>query len=319
MEAFDHRLIKAQARQCLEKDRWAYRKTVLFHSFVTMLTLVLVALADLALSQAVSHTGGLSGIGTRTILETAQTTLSAAVNILLPFWSAGILYTSLRVVRNQPVENRMLTRGFQRVGPLLRHGLLMLLIYFAAAMVCGNVVMLLSGFLPANGAMETLLSQLDLSDPTGYATALGQASPALLLQAMLPAMLLFLAVYCGVLLWLHYRLRMSQYLLVDELPMGAMAAMLLSNRMTKGSKWKLFRLDLSFWWYYLLIALISLTVYVPELLALLGVTLPLPAELANLIFYLVYALLTLAMSWVATPYLQTAYAMAYTALLPTQG
>lgn len=50
-----------------------------------------------------------------------------------------------------------------------------------------------------------------------------------------------------------------------------------------------------------------------------GVTLPLPAELANLIFYLVYALLTLAMSWVATPYLQTAYAMAYTALLPTQG
>lgn len=314
MEIFNHRLIKEQARQCLEQDRWAYRKTVLLHSGITAAVLVLVALLDLVLSYAVSHTGGLSGIGTRTILETARSVLSTASNILLPFWSVGILYTSIRTARRQTVDGRMLTRGFQRFGPILRYFLLWMLIFVGLAMVCANATMVLTMFLPASQLLSSMMAQTDIGDATDYGELFADFSTEEMLQAILPAMCIFLILYCIVLIYLHYRLRMSQYLLVDEPRMGALASFMLSNRMTKGYKRTLFRLDLSFWWYYLLTAVISLTVYAPEILSLFGITLPMSAEITNLLFYLVYTLLSLALSWWAGAYVQTSYAQAYTAL-----
>lgn len=315
MEKMDHRMIKVQARQCLEQERWAYRKTVLLHSAVTAAVLVLVALLDLLLSYAVSHTGGLSGISTRSILETVRSVLSTASNILLPFWSVGILYTSIRTVRRQTVDGRMLTQGFQRFGPLLRQFLLWMVLYIGLAMVCANATMVLTMFLPASETMSSILSRTDITDVEGYAALFADLSLEEMLQAILPALCIFLVLYCAVLVYLHYRFRMSQYLLVDEPRMGALASFAISNRMTKGYKRALFRLDLSFWWYYLLMGLVSLTVYVPEILSLFGIVLPLSTEITNLLFYLVYTLLSLLLSWWAGAYVQASYAQAYTELL----
>lgn len=303
--------IKRRAAHILEETRPDYRKTVVLHSGISLAALVIVMLLDLLLSSAVAQTGGLSGIGTRSVLETIQSVLSTAVNILLPFWEIGILYTTIRVVRQQPQEYTMLTRGFHRIGPVLRCYLVQIFLLMIVAMVCSNVVIMLTMFLPVPDSLEAVFSQVDITavqDPEQLMELLPLDQ---LLSYMLPILIVFAVVYCGILIHLSYRLRLSQYLLVDEEKVGAIAALGISNQLTKNNKWNLFMLDLSFWWYYVLQLLIVAVAYVPELLSLMGVTLPVSSGIAGFLFYLLYAVLSLALSWWAGAYVQTSYACAY--------
>lgn len=303
--------IKRRAAGILEETRPDYRKTVLFHSGVSMAVLVVVLLLNLLLESAVTQTGGLSGIGTRSVLETIQSVLSTAVNILLPFWEIGILYTTVRVVRRQPQEYSMLTRGFHRAGPVVRYYLVLIAVLFAVAMVCSNIAVMLAMFVPLPDSLETALSQIDITAIQDPEQLMEMLPVDQLLSFMLPASIVFALVFGGILIHLGYRFRVSQYLLVDEEKVGAVAALAFSNRLTKGNRWNLFKLDLSFWWYYALQLLITAVAYGPELLLLAGVTLPVSSGIANLLFYLLYTVLTLALSWWAGAYVQASYACAY--------
>lgn len=303
--------IKRRAAGILEQTRPDYRRTVVFHSGISLAALVIVMLLDLLLSNAVAQTGGLSGIGTRSVLETVQSVLSTAVNILLPFWEIGILYTTIRVVRRQPQEYSMLTRGFHRVGPVVRYYLVLVAALFGVAMVCSNITMMLAMFVPIPDSLETAFSQIDITAIQDPEQLMEMLPVDQLLSYMLPALIVFALVYCGILIHLSYRFRVSQYLLVDEEKVGAVAALALSNRLTKGNRWNLFKLDLSFWWYYVLQLLIAAVAYGPELLSLAGVTLPISSSVAGFLFYLLYAVLTLALSWWAGAYVQASYACAY--------
>lgn len=314
MNVLQPREIKRRAAQILEATRPDYRKTVLLHSGISMAALVIVMVLDLLLESAVAQTGGLAGIGTRSVLQTLQGILSTVVNILLPFWEIGIFYTTIRVVRQQPQEYSMLTRGFHRAGPLIRYWLLLIVILMAVAMVCSNAVMLFAMFFPVPDSLNTALSQIDITAIETPEQLMELLPMDQLIGYMLPILIVFALVYCGILIHLSYRFRMSQYLLVDEDKVGAVAALGMSNQLTKNNKWNLFRLDLSFWWYYGLQFLIMSVAYSPELLSLTGVTLPASSGVASFLFYLLYALLTLALSWWAGAYVQTSYACAYAQL-----
>lgn len=303
--------IKCRAAQLLTESAADYRKTVVLHSAISLAALIIVMLLDLMLSNAVAQTGGLAGIGARSVLGTVQGVLSTAVNILLPFWELGILYTSIRAVRRQPWEFSMLTRGFHRLGPMVRYYLAQIGILMLVAMVSSNAVMMLTMWIPVPESLQAAFAQIDMTAVQDPEQLMAQLPIDQLLSYALPTLVLFAVAYCGILIHLSYRFRLSRYLLLDEQKIGAVAALGISNRLTKGNKWNLFKLDLSFWWYYTLQLLVMALAYGVELLSLLGVTLPMSSGVANLLFYGLYAVASLALSWWAGAYVQASYACAY--------
>ena len=103
-------------------------------------------------------------------------------------------------------------------------------------------------------------------------------------------------------------------LLLEDKKTGALAALVTSWRITKGRALGLFRLDLSFWWFYGLQALTLLVCYFDLIASALGISLPLPADIASLLFYVLYAALTLLLYRQFGSYLHTSYAVAYDTL-----
>ena len=311
MTAINPKEIKYRAARVLEETSPDYRKTVVLHSGISLGALVVVMLLDLLISNAVAQTGGLAGIGTRSVLKTVQSALSVAVNIMLPFWELGILYTSLRVVRQQPLAFPMLTRGFHRLGPVVRYWLVQLGILLLVAMVCSNAVMMLTMWLPVPASLQQVFQEIDMTAVQDPEQLMAMLPMEQFLPYALPTLILFAAAYFGILIHLSYRFRLSRYLLLDEEKVGAIASIGISNHLTHGNKWNLFKLDLSFWWYYGLQFLISGLVYCPELLALAGVKLPMSPAAAGIVFYLLYAIASLCLSFLAGAFVHTSFACAY--------
>lgn len=312
MNAIQPRLLKQRARQILQEQTGDFRKLVVLHSAVSFGVLILLMLVDLLLDHAISQTGGLADMGTRSVLKTVSSGLYTAANLVLPFWEIGLIYTAIRSARGQDQNFSMLTAGFQRFGPVLRYLLLQVGIAILTAIACSNALMFFSFLIPIPQSLENFLITADpaaLADPEAM---LAQLPVDAMLQYMLPVMLLFSALYLGVTIHLQYRFRMGQYLLMDENGCGAMAALGQSNQLTRGNKWNLFKLDLSFWWYYALTLALALVAELPTFLSLLQI--PLPAG-SSLLFYLLYVLGSLGLLWIAGAYMQTTYACAYQQLI----
>lgn len=303
--------LKQEAAQILQQTVPDYRKTVLLHSAVSLGILFVINLISVFLSNAIGDTGGLADIGMRSILGTVQSTLMTAANIALPFWEAGILYTSIRVARQQETGFSMLTQGFRRFGPLLRFMILWMLICFAITMISSNVLIFLSFLMPVPPALEQALSAVDITAMTDPAAIYELIPVELMLRSFMPLAVIYFLLCFGVILYCSYRFRLSQYLLVDETPVRARAALMLSNHLTNGHKKSLLLLDLSFWWYYLLQLLLAVLVYTPELLSLAGVQLPLSADVLNVASYGLYCIASLTLTYFAGAYVQTTNACAY--------
>ena len=77
----------------------------------------------------------------------------------------------------------------------------------------------------------------------------------------------------------------------------------------------MFRLDLSFWWYYLAQTAIAVLYYGDVLLPALGVSLPISAEAASFVFYAVGLLVQLALLYLFSNRVETTYARFYHALM----
>ena len=90
--------------------------------------------------------------------------------------------------------------------------------------------------------------------------------------------------------------------------------MIFSGRMTRKNRLALLRLDLSFWWYYGLLALTAVIGYLDIILPQLGIDLPMPADMAWFAFYILSLLVQMVVCWRSQSYVQTTYAAAYTVL-----
>ena len=114
---------------------------------------------------------------------------------------------------------------------------------------------------------------------------------------------------------LHYRYRMTNYVLLEDPEMGGLRALLMSRLMTFRKRMRLFRLDLQFWWYYALELVIAVLCYGDVILNTVGVALPMSQDGASWTFLLLSVAAQLGLHWAAKPMLEVAFAQCYGTLM----
>lgn len=314
MDIRNRQALRHEAEQALSQASYDPRRLVVIHTAITMGASALVMLINFLLSTQIEGTGGLSGLGMRAVLSTAQTVLQLGLTILLPFWQMGLTYCILRIARTENVDTMDLRAGFSRVGPILRQQLLQLGLYFLIGMLSANIgssIYFFSSF--SDGLMEKLMAinEQFAADPNRI---IDDATMALLVEEMIPMVVITLVVYAAILIPVMYRLRMSAYALMDDDRPGAIESMRISGRLMRGNRFQVFRLDLSFWWFFLLQGMTILLCYADVLLPMIGISLPGSASVWSLICYLVYAVAQVALYWWAGARVETTYAVAYCGL-----
>jgi len=115
-----------------------------------------------------------------------------------------------------------------------------------------------------------------------------------------------------------YPLRLANYLLLDGQTHRAIEAMMVSFQLLRRNLKLLFRVDLSFWWYYVLEGLLLAVCYLDMVLPALGIVLPIEGNLLFFLCYVVYLLGSTGLEIWAGPLLHTTYAGVYAHLLPPE-
>lgn len=288
-----------------------HRRLVLLHAGTVALLSLLVSALNLLLQQGIDATGGLAGLDKRSVLSTAQTLLSFATAVLLPFWSLGYIAATTKLARQESPRPDDLLAGLRCFFPAMRLFLLQELIFIALGVACLNIGSLLLSLTPlGNGLYELLLPVLESGgDP--YAV-----DPDALMNAMLPVFIGCVAVFAVIAILVLYRLRMANYILLDNPRAGARNALRQSLKMTKGNSLALFKLDLHFWWFYVAEILVTAVAYGDVLLPLLG--LEINATAAYFGFYaLSLALQLMLYAWQKNTVFTT-YAHAYLSFLSSK-
>lgn len=315
MNTWNNRSIRQRGSQLVTPE---FQKLVTIHTAISLGILLAITIFQTLLGSFTANQSGLAGLGTSAVFMTASSTLGTIYNLLMPFWQLGVLYIAIRQTRRQESDLRCLTRGFQRWGVVIRFYLLLFIGSFVIVMLLSNVlaigigllVPLYSMMIPVPENMAQVSAQMEEKMMTFAETAdfsvLAGILPTNILLYVLPLCLLVLAVCFGLMLHLYYRLRFSQFLMVDDPAVGARQAIGLSNQMTKGNKWNLFKLDLSFWWYALLQMAVSLIAEIP-----LFVNLPMSGKVAQLVFLAISYGAQIGITWVFGARMQATFACAY--------
>lgn len=301
---------KNRARDTLSNAACDTQKLTLLHTGAALAVSLVLTLLHLLLSRQIDTTGGLAGIGTRSVLELLQSILSLGSTIALPFWELGFLFAVIGFARQEAVTPRDFLTGFQRFAPALRLFLLQFLMYAAIAFALMNIASMLFMVTPGFTKAAELLMPMMEQSATGQLPEIEPDTAMLLLQATAPMYIIWAVLFALVGIPLAYRFRMAQFALMDGAP-GALAAMGLSSRMMRGNRFSLFKLDLSFWWYYAAQAALMVLAYGDMLLAVAGITLPIDGTVLYLCFYIAYLLLNLALAWLCKARVQTTYAHCY--------
>lgn len=297
--------LKQNARSALLAAPYPPGRLALFHTGAALLVSLVTTLIGFALTRATDSTGGLSGLGSRTLLETVRILVILAGSAVIPFWDLGYLRAALCTARGQNADLRTLPEGFRRFGISLRLMLLRTILFMALTMVCfqlATFAFLLSPF--SMGFYEQAQQLLESAN----ASALSQLELETVLPTLLPLYAFCTLVLLAVLVPILYRFRLADWSVMDEAP-GALAALVGSFRAMKGKRLQLLRLDLSFWWYYALQLLAAGLASADLLLPLLGIRAD--ADTFFWVFYLLSLAAQLVIGWRLNPRVQTAYALAY--------
>lgn len=310
METLNAKMIVAQSCERL-KGRNTRDLTIL-HTGVTIAASLVIMLLQLALARGIGNTGGLSGMGTRSILETGQMVLQWANTLLLPFWNLGFLYVALLWAREKPADKRDLLTGFHRIGPYIGLMLNRALLTFMAGMVCVYVAGFVYMMTPAASWVMELTEEFGNSDALyDYLYNMNEAQIMELFRTMIPMLAIGALVSAVLLVPLLYRFRMAEYVILDEPRARGLSSMLLSAAMLRRRCWQLFKLDLRFWWYYGLKILCALLLYADLLLETMGVMLPVTSDTAYLLTYGLYLVGFFAVEVTFRPRVETAYACVF--------
>lgn len=249
----NYRDIRARAAKTLSYTPWNVKKQVLIFGLVPLGLSLLLTCLDLLLNSLQSGSG-IAGLQVYRVLSTASSSLWLAANIFNLFWSPGILYSALMILREQDPYPKGLLRGFRRWAPLLRYTVLLSL----AAIALSIALVWFSSIITTPFVISVLESMptTPTTESEIYAF-LDAMPPEQMIRFMLPMLIVLFVLTLAILIPISYRLRLAELLILDEEQIGARQAIAFSLQLTKGSCWQLFRLDLSFWWYHLLTALCS--------------------------------------------------------------
>lgn len=311
----DREGLKEAARQRLETAAFDPKKLMLVYVGVSALAMLIATGLNFLLSEQIAGTGGLGGLGIRAALETAMEVLQTAVNLLLPFWSMGYLYCVLRIVRGQSYGLSDLLAGFRNFWPVLRLNILYSVQFFVLAFLCLYPCILVYSLTPLSAPLTELLEPLAQS---GTEIVLDDATTTAATVAMIPLFILYGAVFLLVAAPRFYNYRMAFYALMDDPKAGARMALGRSTLMMRGRRLDLFKLDLSFWWFYVLDGLTVALCYGDLILGMLGITLPVSADVSYFLFYALYLAAQLGLYVWARNSVECTYAAGYDALLREQ-
>lgn len=314
MNIRDRHSLRTEAQNRLAQAPFDPGKLVLIHSGITAGVLLLLTVINFVLNNQMDSAGGLSGLGTRAILGTIQSVLETLGTIAMPFWSMGYLFAVMGWARREPVSFRTLFSGFRHFGPVMRLQLVKYLLFGGLAMICFYPAMIIFMLTPlANPlveAIEPLMStmsdpQLLLAEPS-VAEAVSKATT--------PMLIIFVVLFLLVAAPMFYKLRMGEFALIENPRMGAFAALRKSRYLMRGNCINLLRLDLSFWWFYVLEVLLTVVCYGDVILPLLGVQLPFSSTVAFFLFYLLNLGGQVVLYWWKRNSVMAAYAVAYEVL-----
>lgn len=308
----DMRSMKGVAAKSLAVASYDPKKLAAIHTGAALLVSLVLTVLNYLLTRRIDTTAGLSQLGTRAVLSTAQSLLTIAGSLALPFWEIGFLYAALGMARQTHTGPKSLAEGFRRMGPVLRLFLLQGIMYLIVAIACVQVAAIVFSFTPF---MENMLQAMRpiLEQAATEQFVMDEATMKALLPAITPLYVILGILFIAVSIPLFYRFRMSQFAIMDDAP-GALAAMKASGRMMRGNRFSLFKLDLSFWWFYALRILITVIAYGDVILPALGVTLPVSADTLFFVCYGIHLLLQLALAWKYASYVYTTYAHCYDTL-----
>ncbi len=301
---------KDAAARSLAASNYSGKTLALVHTGAALLVSFLLSLCNFLLSQSIESTTGLAGIGTRSVLQSVQSFLSIATTVLLPFWQIGFVFACIRFARNETVQPGCLTEGFRRFGAVLRLHILETLIYCALAVACAYLASAIFSLTPFATKMFTVMEPLITGNVTPEALLSDSGFMEEISQAAIPLYCIIGILFAVLAIPFFYRLRMAQFAIMDDTP-RARAAIGASFRMMGKNRIQLFRVDLQFWWYYALKALIALIAYGDVLLSWAGISLPVNNDVLFFGFYIIYIVLELILTWQFGALVQTTYAHCY--------
>lgn len=310
--------LKVKAANRLESGKDP-KKVVLVYSAVVALSALAVNVVQFILDSQISKTGGLQNIGTRSALSTLSSVLPLVQTLVLMCLGLGYTAAVLRLVRRQYASEKTLKAGFERFWLLLRTRLLQALIYGGIAFLLSYVAMAIFMLSPFSDRLSSLALSLSAAGAiTPEALLNNTALLASAYEALMPMMVIYCILLVIVIWAVSYRFRLVDYLLIDQPQLGALSALRTSRQKMKGHIKELFKLDISFWWYYLLRALSAGLIYLDMVLAILGVQLPLSPTASFFGVILAYLGSDFALNYFFLNRVEMAYALFYDILNPQQ-
>ena len=318
MNIRNRRQIREFAAERLENAN-AIPKILLIYCALTLGLSALSVGIGYLLDLQMAGLAGLSSIRRRTTLSAIQSTLPVAVRLITMCLSTGYLAVMLRVARGQYTSPQTLRLGFDRFWLLLRCGICKALRYLLILFVSIYAGVMIFMLLPiSQPAMEVLNPYLAQMSALSGELVLDEAAYVQFAQAVWPAYLI-----CGVLfgliaipLWYSYRL--TTYLVIDKPGLPALLVLRESKQMMRNNRLSLLKLDLGFWWFYLVQLLASAVCYGDVILPLLGMELPGSGDLWYLAFMVFYYAIEFAVIYFLRSRVEVSYALAYDSLKAEQ-
>ena len=302
-----------QARERLGRSVHNPKRLVLIHTAVSLGASLLLTLFSYLFDRLIADTNGLDSIGARAGLETAQSVLTLGVLILLPFWEIGLAYMALGWAKGETASQWDLTEGFRRWAPVLGYRVLSGLIFMALLFVllypCTVLFMLTPWATPLLEIYTPILESAQTMEE--IQAALTPEIMEQMTQYMTPLFVILGGAYLLVAGWFGYRLRFGDFALMEGEGVGR--ALLTSLRATRRNCLQILKVDLHFWWFYLLQLLSVGICYGDDLLSAAGIELPMEPNLRFFCFYVAGILLQLVLFWQFGGERITAYALAYDA------
>lgn len=316
MELSDRAGLKARARELLSATDYSHRSLVLLHTGGNLTVNLTLSILLYAIGSQMEGTGGLAGMQTRAIWSTLQTILFYAVPLILLLWQASYYRVAIGFARGERVQPNALLSGFRHPLSVLGCNAWPGLQYMARAILCTIAASIIISFTPFVEPIAQIVEQLPTELVDGQVImVVNDEVTAQLVPYMTPILVVFALLFIPSALRLFCRYRLAMYLLMDGNVRSCLTALRMSRWKMFGRKLKLFRLDLSFWWYYLLQGVALAVCYLQFWLPYLGITLPISGYTAGVAVYLLYALVQLGVDLAAKNYVTTTYALAYDAIL----
>ena len=300
--------LKKKASNRLQSGNDPKKVVLVYAGIVALSSLVVTVVQDLLDSQ-ISQTGGIQNIGTRSMLTTADTVLTIAQLLLVMCLTLGYTGSMLRIARGQYASPSSLKA--ERIWVLLRTRLLQMLIMTAAAFALCFLVVNVCLLTPLSNRVIAVMGTVSAEELLSNGLAL-----MALYSAMLPIILIYLVALVPLLWYFSCTYRMVDYLLIDRPQLGAFGVLRESRRMMQGNMKMMLRVDLSFWWYYLLQALVSVLVYLNMVLAPFAIGLP--PEVLYWGTVVLYLAADFALRYFFSNKVAVTYALFYDSLCPKQ-